>query len=70
MTDEEVDRLLLALSGEGFALPFAARVSDFMPEGQVYTAQSPELRALKAADTEAWEQNRGALRKALRAAIS
>lgn len=71
MTDEEIDGLLQALSAEGFALPYATRVADFLPSEYPAPsgwdeAQRAEGRAaLRAADDHAWQQNRDALRRAL-----
>jgi len=51
----QIDNLLTALSHQGFALPYMASVRDH-----------PNVKDLQAADEEAWEQNRKALREALR----
>lgn len=70
MTDEEVDKLLQALNEEGFALPYSARSSDYLSDPNSSSAQDPERRAreiaaLRAADEQAWQQNRDALRRSL-----
>jgi hypothetical protein len=54
ISDKRVDDLLLALSHEGFGLPFMASVRDH-----------PDPKELHAADEKAWEDNRESLRNAL-----
>lgn len=54
MNDEQIDRILVALSREGFSLPHMARSCDYV---------TPE--ELRAADDEAGQRNREALRSAL-----
>jgi hypothetical protein len=58
LTDEQADVVLVALSREGFELPFMAHSRDY--------ATSEEL---KAADDEAWRENRAALRRAFGSAV-
>lgn len=55
LTDDQVDAVLVAMSREGFELPFMARSSDYATPAE-----------LKRADEEAWQENRTALRTALR----
>ncbi len=71
MTDEEIDAVLQALNAEGFALPYSARSSDFLPSeyptpsGWSEERRAQGIAALRAADDQAWRQNRDALRRAL-----
>lgn len=58
LTDEQADIILVALSREGFELPFMARSRDYE------TAE-----ALRAADDEAQRENRAALRRAFGSAV-
>jgi 2-oxo-4-hydroxy-4-carboxy--5-ureidoimidazoline (OHCU) decarboxylase len=53
ISDEDADEMLLALSHEGFGLPFMARIAEHGREG------------IAAADEKAWEDNRRALRNAI-----
>ena len=53
MSDEEVDLLLINLSREGFGMPYMARADDHL-----------DLAELRAADQEAQQLNRDALRRA------
>lgn len=70
--DEEADRILGALNAEGFGLPYSARVADFLPSEYPTPSGWGEARrvegiaALRAADARAWQENRDALRRALR----
>ncbi len=65
MTDEMLDRLLSALSAEGFVLPYMARSSDYVDPESTGEQRAAELRELHAADAQAEQQNRDALRIAL-----
>ncbi len=58
LNDEQIDRLLMELSREGFDFPHMARTSDY-----------DTVEALRAADDEADRMNREALRTALRTAV-
>lgn len=53
ISDEDADEMLLALSQNGFGMPFMARISEHGREG------------IAAADRQAEEDNRKALREAL-----
>lgn len=53
ISDEDADELLMALSQNGFGLPFMARIADHGREG------------IAAADAQAEEANRNAVRKAM-----
>lgn len=67
LTDAELDSLLLALSSEGFSLPFAARSEDYLSPASIGEEHRAQIAALRAADDEAWDRNRVALRTALEA---
>lgn len=69
MTDEEIDKLLVALSQEGFGMPTHVDVRDYFPDGMAQSEREAAWAAVKAADAQAWEDNRAALREALRAAL-
>jgi hypothetical protein len=57
LSEQQMDKFLLALSHEGFALPFMARSRDYETPSELH-----------AADEQAWKQNKQALQKAIREA--
>lgn len=65
MTDDEADRILAALSVEGFVLPYAARSRDYLDPDMEGEERREAIRRLQEADREAERQNRDALRRAL-----
>lgn len=68
--DVDLDAILHALNAEGFSLPYMARSRDYLPEdttGWDAARRAEAIAALRAADDEAWRQNRDALRRALAA---
>jgi hypothetical protein len=63
VTDEEIDGLLSRLNREGFGLPYMARARDYLDDNKEPRAE--QLAALRAADEQAHQDNRDALRRAL-----
>jgi hypothetical protein len=66
VTDDEADRILSALSGEGFVLPFGGPPSsDYLHPGMEGEARREAIGRLKAAEAKVDRQNRDALRRAI-----
>ncbi len=70
-SDSEIDAILQALNAEGFSRPYSARSSDYLPSeypepsGWGKERRAEAIAALRAADDQAHQQNREALRRAL-----